>query len=350
MARYPHARHGFSLRDPIVIVGGGLSGLYAARLLQERGLDFLLLEARPALGGRIHSPGGHDLGPTWFWPDMQPRMARLVERLGLEAFPQHAAGDVLFERGPGVKAERHGGFNQMASSFRIRGGIGALTEALAAGLPRERLRTAMQVTAARLRDTGVTLSVRGADGATSDIAARRVLFALPPRILEQTIAFAPEPPADMRSRWQGTPTWMAPQAKFLALYARAFWREAGLSGTAQSMAGPMSEIHDACVTATGDGAALLKQPIYHVGVEDENHARDGLPQMHHRVFVVVAAAALRPVLMFVLAQKRSDLHTNLRLMIYDLRFRIVFEAHPTIWGPGPNGSTVSRTVPRTTRG
>ena len=70
-------------------------------------------------------------------------------------------------------------------------------------------------------------------------------------------------------------------------------------------------------------AALFKQPVHDEGVEDEDDARDGLPQMHDGVFVVVAAAALRSVrvLVFVMAQKRCDLHTNLRFMIYDLRTR-----------------------------
>jgi monoamine oxidase len=96
------------LSAPIVIVGGGLSGLYAARLLAAAGADFILLEARERLGGRILSvaadgkpAAGHDafdLGPSWFWPDMQPMMAGLVEELGLTAFAQHTEGDVLAER------------------------------------------------------------------------------------------------------------------------------------------------------------------------------------------------------------------------------------------------------------
>ena len=51
----------------------------------------------------------------------------------------------------------------------------------------------------------------------------------------------------------------------------------------------------------GDDAALLKQPVHDEGVEDENDAGDGLPQMHDGMFVVVAAAAIRPVLVFVMA-------------------------------------------------
>ena len=40
----------------IAILGGGLSGLLAARALYRQGIhDFVLLEARSALGGRITS-------------------------------------------------------------------------------------------------------------------------------------------------------------------------------------------------------------------------------------------------------------------------------------------------------
>src|SRR4051794_26766553 len=40
---------------PVAITGGGLAGLYAARLLQSEGVAFRILEARDRLGGRILS-------------------------------------------------------------------------------------------------------------------------------------------------------------------------------------------------------------------------------------------------------------------------------------------------------
>lgn len=108
------------MRVSVVIVGGGLSGLRTAQLLAEQGIDFILLEARPRLGGRILSlpisHGGsreigqrYDLGPAWFWPAMQPHMARFVSQLDLSTFPQFSSGAVggrALEPGAGSLCQR----------------------------------------------------------------------------------------------------------------------------------------------------------------------------------------------------------------------------------------------------
>jgi monoamine oxidase len=86
------------------------------------------------------------------------------------------------------------------------------------------------------------------------ILARQVIAALPPRLLAH-VSFTPAIESTTMQRWHQTATWMAPHAKFMALYDRPFWREAGLSGTAQSMVGPLVEIHDA--TTVSGKAALL---------------------------------------------------------------------------------------------
>ena len=73
----------------IAIVGGGLAGLYAAHVLERKGIhDHVVLEARDVWGGRIASTslvaGGSpldrfDLGPTWFWPAYQSQLDRVVD-------------------------------------------------------------------------------------------------------------------------------------------------------------------------------------------------------------------------------------------------------------------------------
>jgi len=249
------------LHTQVAIVGAGLAGLHAARLLRAAHVACVLLEARDRLGGRILSADeagrpaadGFDLGPSWYWPRMQPAIAELVAELGLPAFAQHGDGDVLFERMSREGPQRYHADAQEPLSFRLAGGTAALVHALARDLPREHVRFGARVTAMTLIGDGAELTIRRAGGATETLVAGQVIAAVPPRLLEATVAFAPAQEAATARRWRGTPTWMAPHAKFLALYDRPFWREAGLSGTAQSMVGPMPEMHDA-TTASGHAA------------------------------------------------------------------------------------------------
>ncbi len=84
----------------VIIVGGGLSGLYAARLLEKAGINYLLLEGRERMGGRILQANTveADLGATWFWPTIQPALKQLFRELNIESFSHQERGDMLFER------------------------------------------------------------------------------------------------------------------------------------------------------------------------------------------------------------------------------------------------------------
>jgi monoamine oxidase len=131
------------IHHPVLIIGGGLAGLTAARLLHHAGIAFQLLEARDQLGGRILSTDasgevsndGFDLGPSWFWPGMQPEMAALVAELGLSHFPQHSDGDGIYQRMSGEAPQRYRGMRQEPQSMRLAGGTGAIIRALASSLP-----------------------------------------------------------------------------------------------------------------------------------------------------------------------------------------------------------------------
>lgn len=240
----------------IAIVGGGLSGLYAAyRLEQEGCTDYVLLEARDTLGGRILSTGGFDLGPTWFWPELQPGLDRLVRELGLERFAQHEAGDMMGERSRGERPLRMRGYVNSPASMRLAGGMAALTDALRARLGASRIVTGQAVRRLRRHDSHVELDSEDAGGGFTTWQAAHVLLAVPPRLLAGGIAFEPALPGPLARQWHATPTWMAPHAKYLAIYDMPFWREAGLSGAARSALGPLGEIHDAC--APGGRAALF---------------------------------------------------------------------------------------------
>ncbi|WP_018236279.1 FAD-dependent oxidoreductase [Ensifer sp. BR816] len=250
-----------SVSQTILIVGGGLAGLTAARLLHQAGIGFQLLEARDRLGGRIlsvdatgeASDDGFDLGPSWFWPGMQPALGNLVNDLGLTYFEQNSDGDVVFQRMSRESPQRYRGMRQEPQSMRLAGGTGAIISALAAGLPAQSIQLGARVTHVSLEGQDVVVQYVDASGSAHKQRASHVLFALPPRLLEAKVLFSPALDVVTSERWRRTPTWMAPHAKFFALYDRAFWRDAGLSGTAQSMVGPLVEIHDA-TTASGQAA------------------------------------------------------------------------------------------------
>ncbi len=79
-----------------IIIGAGVSGNYDASILAEKGDSFVLLEARSRIGGRISSPDykGYftDLGPSWYWPKVNPRINGLIRDLGLTGYPQYDTG------------------------------------------------------------------------------------------------------------------------------------------------------------------------------------------------------------------------------------------------------------------
>jgi monoamine oxidase len=227
------------MKTEVAIVGGGLAGLSLAARLQAANVDYRLFEARPRLGGRIavlNAPNGAvDLGPSWFWPG-QPRIAELVESLGLRAFPQYARGDICFEDERGT-VHRGVGFASMEGSFRLEGGMESLIRGLAARLPEDRVHLSSKVT--EIEQGGRLLTQSG-----QWCEAEQVVLALPPRVAAK-LRFQPALAKDIVLALEAIPTWMAGHAKFVAVYATPFWRARGLSGDAMSRRGPLAEIHDA---------------------------------------------------------------------------------------------------------
>jgi monoamine oxidase len=254
----------------IAIVGGGLAGLVAAwRLLQHGVRDVVLLEARATLGGRILSVDAagmrvdmaestldrFDLGPSWFWPALQPQLDRLIAELGLRRFGQFEDGDMLVERSTQTKPLRTHALASEPPSMRLAGGTGCLVAALHARLDPAIVRTGQTVRRLRREASRVELTVDDAAGKPTVWNVEQVLLALPPRLAVTRLQFDPALPAELARRWRATPTWMAPHAKYVAVYETPFWREQGLSGSARSSVGPMGEIHD--VSMPGGHAALF---------------------------------------------------------------------------------------------
>lgn len=251
------------MNNSVVIIGAGLSGLRAASLLTEQGIECRILDARDRIGGRVFTTsvpnrpdlGSFDLGPTWFWPQYERTIADLVKKLNLGTFDQYTKGAMLSERYQNKPPERYVlPENSNARSVRFIGGVQSLIDAIANNLPSGIVELEKRVTVIQLDKSGaITLEADLASGAKEKIKASAVILALPPRIVANHINFSPSLPTSLMTDLLNKPTWMAGQAKAIAIYDRPFWREQGLSGFVSSWVGPLQEIHDASPD-TGSGA------------------------------------------------------------------------------------------------
>lgn len=71
----------------VIVIGAGASGLYAASLLNDKGIDVTVLEASDQIGGRVRSVRGFDDFPIELGADIvfggESRWAEILDRLNL---------------------------------------------------------------------------------------------------------------------------------------------------------------------------------------------------------------------------------------------------------------------------
>ena len=269
-----------------LIIGGGLSGLALAERLNALRRDYLLIEAEARWGGRIRTHQHHDahfdLGPAWFWAG-QPRIAALLRRTDQQYFEQYSMGSQSFEDHNGHVQYGHG-LSSMAGSLRVKGGLSALITALSNQIPDQHKQLNAPVVA--LTMSGHRCIATLSDG--TRVIGDQIVLSLPPRIAAQ-ISFTPELPATAMQAMQDIPTWMAGQAKAVAIYDTPFWRMNGLSGQAISRKGPMVELHDASPADGGPFALFGFIGVPPAGRTDVAVLRQQLIEQLIRLFGAQAA-------------------------------------------------------------
>lgn len=290
------------MKTTVLIVGGGLSGLHSAYELNKRGIDFILAEARPQLGGRILSHNwqkpdydekltAYDMGPAWFWPG-QTHLENLISELDLadQVFYQQETGDAVYENAEGTIKRGIQGIS-MAGSYRLKGGNAQLIAALNQNLPVGSVKLNAAVKHIQTIEDGLLATII-IHGETVTVTCDQLVIAAPPRVAIQQIEFLPLL-SDVRiAVLNNIKTWMAGHAKLLAFYETPFWLEQGYSGDCISQTGPMHEIHDASPNQGGPYALFGFMGVPAANRSDQILLKQAALQQLVRLFGEKAASPL----------------------------------------------------------
>ena len=210
----------------IIIIGAGLSGIYAATLLQTK-YKVTILEARDRTGGRVLTVDGFDMGPSWIWQH-QKKILHLIHENNLKLFRQYSQGLALYDTPQGVE---HFTPPPSVPAARIHGGVVALIKALEDKLILDTI---------KLNSAVITIENEKSElfvKTTNKIyKADIVINTLPPRLAVKSIVYRPALPKDLVQKLSAVSTWMGVSVKCTIEFETPFWRHQGLSGFGFSQA------------------------------------------------------------------------------------------------------------------
>jgi monoamine oxidase len=255
------------MKENLTIIGAGLSGLYAAYLLQEK-YNITIIEARSRIGGRILSIDGLDLGPSWVW-NHHENILKLIDDLGLELFEQYNSGYALYDERSGTKK-----FTSPKNdpSFRVQGGMQKIVEKLKDKL-KENVTIHLDEILKEIEYKNNKVYIKTSK---NEYESKKIIFAIPPRLISQDINFTPKLELHIQDKLNNISTWMAHTSKAVISFEKDFWREKGLSGFTFSNIGPLMEIHDA---STKDKAAMIAFFHSKADINNEENIRKQLKRI-----------------------------------------------------------------------
>lgn len=133
-------RAGGPAADPsthVIVIGAGMAGLTAARVLHDAGVDVTVLEARDRIGGRAYTPlvGGApvDLGASWIHGPNGNPMSDLADAIGMSPVTDPNDYGKLYDEATDTHADDAG---WRVSDGAVRGfwnDLSSLQDALPAG-------------------------------------------------------------------------------------------------------------------------------------------------------------------------------------------------------------------------
>ncbi|MCH9660285.1 MAG: FAD-dependent oxidoreductase [Bacteroidetes bacterium] len=220
-----------------IIIGAGLSGLCAGYMLHKAGeSNFMILEARKRLGGRIFTKNGIDFGATWF-QEHHRNVGALLEELGIPLFHQFTEGKSILVYSTMAPAHYFETDQSVPSAKRVGGSTSEVIRRLAAPIS-EKIKLQTHVYEIAKNDEGVMVST-----SEGTFQAQKVIVTIPPR-LAAVLEFHPPLPETLLTAMQTTHTWMSNAIKVGLTFTHPFWKEKGLSGTLIGQGGAVTELYD----------------------------------------------------------------------------------------------------------
>jgi len=220
-----------------IIVGAGISGLTTGYELLKAGVeDFLIIEGRNRVGGRILSKHGVDFGATWF-QNYHTHLVSLLYELQLTRHDQYRKGKSLLVYNSMAAAHYFEQNPDEPAAQRISGGTSALIHALAEKLT-SKIQLGTTVKALTQNDTQITLST-----SAGVLQAEKIALTLPPKLAAE-LDYSPSLPLDALAAMKDTHTWMSNSIKVGITFKTPFWREKDHSGTVISQISPVTELYD----------------------------------------------------------------------------------------------------------
>ncbi|MDW5288740.1 NAD(P)/FAD-dependent oxidoreductase [Formosa sp. PL04] len=222
-----------------IIVGAGLSGLTSGYQLQASGEhDFVVLESRAQVGGRIYTKNGVDLGATWF-QNHHTYVKSVIDQLKIKTFSQFSAGKSVLVYNTMSPAHYFESDQNSPSAHRIEKGSEALVHALSASFQDKIQLNTPVISITEDKDI---LQVKTK---TITFTCDKIIITLPPKLVKN-INFSPQLPEELTQILNKTHTWMSNAIKVGITFKSPFWKAKGLSGTVISQISEITELYDHC--------------------------------------------------------------------------------------------------------
>lgn len=246
------------VKSKYIIVGAGVSGLTTAKKLMQNGeSDFLILEGRSRIGGRILTQNNVDLGATWFQKH-HTYLNDLLQALEIKSFNQYSKGKSVLVYNTMAPAHYFESDQNQPTAQRIINGSGYLINTLAEGFLNKILK---ETEVLEVHEVENTIRVKTNKGL---FTAEKLIITLPPKLAVK-LKYTPELPTKLSDLMRKTHTWMSNAIKVGITYKTPFWRENRFSGTVIGQVGAVIELYD---HNSADGKTFSLMGFINEGLRD----------------------------------------------------------------------------------